>query len=172
MSSSSLLLPRKQALQLLSEERGRSPSKPLDPSLISKWCADLGFELGLQEFDDTRWLSSGYEPALRQRWQQKRTPRKDEESPMVSITELMKYGSRRKIEAIAAELGYPKADEYPEAVLEEIQRRTSGKRNSVSAKAHIRSRDLKPPLMPKKICNMCSKPLKTGPQGYWWPWTP
>ena len=54
---------------------------------------------------------------------------------MVSITELMKYGSRRKIEAIAAELGYPKSHEYPEAVLEEVQRRTSGNRNSVSAKA-------------------------------------
>ena len=52
MSSSSLLLSRKDALQILSEERGRSPDHPLDPSLISKWCADLGFELGLQEFDE------------------------------------------------------------------------------------------------------------------------
>lgn len=52
MNSSSLLLTRKDALHLLSEERGRSPAHPLDPSLISKWCADLGFELGLQEFDE------------------------------------------------------------------------------------------------------------------------
>lgn len=54
MSSSSLLLSRKDALQILSEERGRSPDHPLDPSLISKWCADLGFELGLQEFDEVQ----------------------------------------------------------------------------------------------------------------------
>ncbi|MGB7416326.1 MAG: hypothetical protein WA902_19135 [Thermosynechococcaceae cyanobacterium] len=52
MNGSSLLLSRKDVLQILSEERGRSPSHPLDPSLISKWCADLGFELGLQEFDE------------------------------------------------------------------------------------------------------------------------
>ncbi|BDM79534.1 hypothetical protein [Acaryochloris marina] len=54
MSSSSLLLPRKDALHILSEERGRSPAHPLDPSLISKWCADLGFASGLQEFDEAQ----------------------------------------------------------------------------------------------------------------------
>ncbi|KAI9132358.1 hypothetical protein [Acaryochloris sp. CCMEE 5410] len=52
MNRSSLLLSRKDALQILSEERGRSPAHPLDPSLISKWCADLSFEVGLQEFDE------------------------------------------------------------------------------------------------------------------------
>lgn len=52
MSSSSLLLSRKDALSILSEARGRSPAHPLDASLISKWCADLGFESGLQEFDE------------------------------------------------------------------------------------------------------------------------
>ncbi|WP_299493077.1 hypothetical protein [Acaryochloris sp. IP29b_bin.137] len=55
---------------------------------------------------------------------------------MVPITELMKYGSRRKIEAIAAELGYPKANEYPEAVLEEVQHRAASQKQSVSEKAH------------------------------------
>jgi uncharacterized protein YbaA (DUF1428 family) len=55
---------------------------------------------------------------------------------MVSITELMKYGSRRKVEAIATELGYPKADEYPEAVLEEVKRRANSQKQSVSEKAH------------------------------------
>ena len=52
MNRSTVLLSRQQALQLLSEARGRSPLHPLDPSLISKWCADLGFELGLQDFDE------------------------------------------------------------------------------------------------------------------------
>ena len=54
VNGSSLLLSRKDALQVLSEERGRSLLHPLDPSLISKWCADLGFELGLQEFDEAQ----------------------------------------------------------------------------------------------------------------------
>jgi hypothetical protein len=52
MNYSSVLYPRKDIVQLLSEERGRSPSHPLNPSLISKWSADLGFEVGLQFFDD------------------------------------------------------------------------------------------------------------------------
>ena len=55
---------------------------------------------------------------------------------MVPITELMKYGSRRKIEAIALELGYPKADEYPVDVFEEVKRRASNRKQSVSEKAH------------------------------------
>lgn len=55
---------------------------------------------------------------------------------MVPITELMQYGSRRKIDAIASELGYPKADEYPEAVLEEAKRRANTQKQSVSEKAH------------------------------------
>jgi hypothetical protein len=44
---------------------------------------------------------------------------------MVSITELMKYGSRRKIEAIAAEMGYGKAEEHPNEVLEAVKKRTT-----------------------------------------------
>ncbi|MUL39380.1 hypothetical protein [Gloeocapsopsis dulcis] len=45
-------VPRRLALLILSEERGRSPEYPLDPSLISKWCADLGSELGLRYFTE------------------------------------------------------------------------------------------------------------------------
>jgi len=45
-------IPRAVAVVLLSEERGRSPEHPLDPSLISKWCADLGFGLRLQYFNE------------------------------------------------------------------------------------------------------------------------
>jgi hypothetical protein len=55
---------------------------------------------------------------------------------MVSITELMKYGSRRKIEAIAAEMGYGKAEEYPDEVLEAVKKRTSSEKRSVSETAH------------------------------------
>ncbi len=40
------------AVLLLSEERGRSPEHPLDPSLISRWCADLGFGLRLRYFSE------------------------------------------------------------------------------------------------------------------------
>jgi hypothetical protein len=40
------------------------------------------------------------------------------------------------VEAIAFELGYPKADEYPKAVLEEVQRRAGSQKQSVSEKAH------------------------------------
>lgn len=47
-------IPRQMAVQILSEERGRSPEHPLDPSLISKWCADLGFELGLRYFTESQ----------------------------------------------------------------------------------------------------------------------
>ena len=36
---------------------------------------------------------------------------------MVRIEELMQYGSWRKVEAIAAEMGYSKAQEYPDEVL-------------------------------------------------------
>jgi hypothetical protein len=42
-------IPRQLAVRILSEERGRS-DRPLDPSLISKWCADLGFGLRLRYF--------------------------------------------------------------------------------------------------------------------------
>jgi hypothetical protein len=52
---------------------------------------------------------------------------------MVRIEELMEYGTRRKVEAIATELGYPKAEEYPDEVLDEVKRRC--KKRSVSAKA-------------------------------------
>lgn len=47
-------VPRRLAVLLLSEERGRSPERPLDPSLISKWCADLGFGLQLRYFTESQ----------------------------------------------------------------------------------------------------------------------
>lgn len=46
---------------------------------------------------------------------------------MISIEDLMQYATRRKVEAIAAQMGYPKATEYPEEVLEEVQARCSKK---------------------------------------------
>jgi hypothetical protein len=58
---------------------------------------------------------------------------------MVRIEELMEYGSRRKVEGIAAELGYPKAEEYPDEVLEEVKRRC--RKRSVSAKAQAAAED-------------------------------
>jgi len=55
---------------------------------------------------------------------------------MVKIEELMQHGSRRKVEGIAAEMGHPKAAEYPDEVLEEVKKRCgNGKKRSVSAKA-------------------------------------
>lgn len=57
---------------------------------------------------------------------------------MVKIEELMEHGTRRKVEGIAAEMGFPKAVEYPDEVLEEVKRRsttTNSKKRSVSAKA-------------------------------------
>jgi hypothetical protein len=44
--------PRHVALDRLSRERGRSLEHPLDPSLISKWCADLGFQARLSFFNE------------------------------------------------------------------------------------------------------------------------
>lgn len=56
---------------------------------------------------------------------------------MVNIEQLMQFGTKRKVEAIAAEMGYPKGTmEYPDEVLEEVKKRCSnGKKRSVSAKA-------------------------------------
>lgn len=54
MVVASVVISRKEAVQILSEERGRSQTCPLDSSLISKWCADLGFRTGLREFDETQ----------------------------------------------------------------------------------------------------------------------
>lgn len=56
---------------------------------------------------------------------------------MVKIEELMEHGTRRKVEGIAAEMGYTKAAEYPDEVLEEVKRRctTTSKKRSVSEKA-------------------------------------
>ncbi len=51
---------------------------------------------------------------------------------MVTIEQLMQYGTRRKVEGIAAEMGYPKGTkEYPDSVLEEVKKRCS-KKQSVS----------------------------------------
>ncbi|PSB04933.1 hypothetical protein [Merismopedia glauca] len=58
---------------------------------------------------------------------------------MIAIEELMQYGTRRKIETIALEMGYSPANEYPESVLEEVKRRSNNtkgrKRKSPTAKA-------------------------------------
>lgn len=53
---------------------------------------------------------------------------------MVKLEELMQYGSRRKVEAIAAEMGYAKAPEYPDEVLEEVIKR-SGNGNGKKKKS-------------------------------------
>lgn len=52
---------------------------------------------------------------------------------MIQIEDLMQYATRRKVEAIAAQMGYPKATEYPEAVLAEVQARCSKKQRSQQA---------------------------------------
>lgn len=52
---------------------------------------------------------------------------------MIRIEDLMQYATRRKVEAIAAEMGYPQATEYPEAVLAEVQARCSKKQRSQQA---------------------------------------
>lgn len=52
MVIASVITSRKEAVQILSVDRGRSQTCPLDSSLISKWCADLGFRSGLREFDE------------------------------------------------------------------------------------------------------------------------
>jgi hypothetical protein len=56
---------------------------------------------------------------------------------MIAIEELMQYGTRRKIETIALEMGYEPANEYPQEVLEEVKKRTSKgrKRKSPTASA-------------------------------------
>ncbi|WP_250124943.1 hypothetical protein [Chroococcidiopsis sp. CCMEE 29] len=56
---------------------------------------------------------------------------------MVTIEQLMQYGSKRKVEGIATEMGYSKGTvEYPDEVLEEVKKRCNGgKKRSVSAKA-------------------------------------
>lgn len=60
---------------------------------------------------------------------------------MATLEDLMQYGSRRKVEGIAAEMGYPKGTiEYPDAVLEEVKKRAQKKR-SVSAKAQEAAED-------------------------------
>ena len=48
----SVLTSRQDAIQLLSRQRGRLHHRPLHQSSISKWCADLGFEAGLKEYDE------------------------------------------------------------------------------------------------------------------------
>lgn len=47
----------------------------------------------------------------------------------------MQYASRCKVEEIAASMGYPKATEYPDEVLEEVKARCSKKRRSRAAVA-------------------------------------
>jgi cysteinyl-tRNA synthetase len=56
---------------------------------------------------------------------------------MITIEELMQYGNRRKVQAIALEMGYEPANEYPQEVLEEVKKRTSKgkKRRSATDRA-------------------------------------
>jgi hypothetical protein len=58
---------------------------------------------------------------------------------MVRIEELMEFTSRRKAEQIAEEMGYSRAEEYPEVVLQEVKRRS--KKRSVSAKAQAEAEE-------------------------------
>ncbi|AFZ33335.1 hypothetical protein Glo7428_4916 (plasmid) [Gloeocapsa sp. PCC 7428] len=54
---------------------------------------------------------------------------------MVTLEDLMQHGSRRKVEGIAAKMGYPKGTtQFPDEVLEEVKNQC-GKKRSVSAKA-------------------------------------
>ena len=49
---------------------------------------------------------------------------------MATIEQLMQYGTKRKVEGIAIEMGYSKgAVEYPDEVLEEVKKRCSKKRS-------------------------------------------
>lgn len=60
---------------------------------------------------------------------------------MAKLEDLMQYGSRRKVEGIAAEMGYPKGSvEYPTEVLEEVKKQATKKR-SVSARAQEAAED-------------------------------
>jgi hypothetical protein len=53
---------------------------------------------------------------------------------MATLEQLMLYGMRRKVEGIAAEMGYPKGTvDYPSEVLEEVKKRHSKKSYRVSA---------------------------------------
>lgn len=58
---------------------------------------------------------------------------------MVRIEEKMEFTSRRKAEQIAEEMGYPRAEEYSEVVLQEVKRRS--KKRSVSAKAQAEAEE-------------------------------
>lgn len=49
-----MIIPRAQAIAILSEERGRAPDRPLHPTRISQWCADLGFDRGLNGYDEVQ----------------------------------------------------------------------------------------------------------------------
>jgi hypothetical protein len=62
---------------------------------------------------------------------------------MVTIEQLMEFGSKRKVEGIAVKLGYPKGStEYPDEVLEEVKKQcNNGKKRSVSAKAQDAAED-------------------------------
>lgn len=44
------LVSRQEAVKILSKERGRSAKHPLNATLISRWCADLGFEKWLAAY--------------------------------------------------------------------------------------------------------------------------
>lgn len=60
---------------------------------------------------------------------------------MVTLEDLMQHGSRRKVEGIAAKMGYPKGTtQFPNEVLEEVKNQCSKKR-SVSAKAQEAAED-------------------------------
>ena len=60
---------------------------------------------------------------------------------MASIEELMEYGTKRKVEGIGAEMGFPKGTvDYPQEVLEEVKRRHGKKSYSSTAQTAAEQR--------------------------------
>jgi hypothetical protein len=62
---------------------------------------------------------------------------------MVTIEQLMEFGTRRKVESITVKMGYPKGTtEYPDEVLDEVKKQCrNGRKRSVSAKAQEAAED-------------------------------
>lgn len=54
---------------------------------------------------------------------------------MVHITELMEHATRRQVEDIAKRMGFAKADEYPDEVLQAVKEFSATNKRSPSAKA-------------------------------------
>ncbi len=57
---------------------------------------------------------------------------------MATLEQLMQYGTRRKVETIAAEMGYPRGTtDYPQDVLEEVKKRHGKKTYSSTAQTAV-----------------------------------